>query len=112
MKDNGRHEVFRNLSLILQVGLTVLVPFVGLLFLGVFLDRRFGTKFWTVLLMLLGLSGGLSGAWGLLRASYRKEDPVKEEYDLMEGFHPENRAEKTAESGAEKTEAKERSHEK
>lgn len=85
-----RNEVFRNLSLILEVGLTVIVPFVGFLFLGKWLDGKFGTRFLVVVLMLLGLSGGLAGAWRLLHAAYRKEDEPEEKYDLMEGFHKED----------------------
>ena len=90
---NGRNEVFRALSLILQVGLTVIVPFIGFLYLGKWIDGKAGTSCFTVILMLLGLSGGLSGAWKLLRASYRREDPPEEKYDLMEGFRPEDREE-------------------
>ena len=86
MMDQGRREVFRNLGLILQVGLTVMVPLVLLTLLGVYLDKKYGTGL-TVLFVLLGLSGGATGAWKLVtRAAGSKKEEAEEHYDLMEGY--------------------------
>ena len=83
---DGRREVFRNLGLILQVGLTVIVPLVLLTFLGVYLDKKYGTGL-TVLFVLLGLSGGAAGAWKLVtRSAGKKKAEEEETYDLMEGY--------------------------
>ena len=84
--NEGRREVFRNLGLILQVGLTVIVPLVLLTFLGVYLDKKYGTGL-TVLFVLLGLSGGAAGAWKLVtRSAGKKKAEEEETYDLMEGY--------------------------
>lgn len=84
-KSEERREIFQNLSLIMQIGLTILVPTVGLLFLGIYLDKLWGTGFLIWIGIFLGLSGGITGAWNLLKKRIPK-DTVEEEYDLMKNW--------------------------
>ena len=82
---NDRHEIFKNIGLILQLGLTVIVPVVLLTWLGVFLDKKYGLQL-TVLFVLLGIAGGATGAWKLAHASFEKKQEEDEHYDLMKGY--------------------------
>ena len=84
--DEKKRSPLRNLILITEVGLAVIVPTILGLFLGRFLDRKFSTNCWLLILLFLGLAAGLTGAWRLLKAfAPKKEDDAKpEKYDLME----------------------------
>lgn len=50
-----------------QLGISVAVPLVGFLWLGVWLHNDLGWGKWTILVgLLLGLSGAISGLWNSL----------------------------------------------
>ena len=51
-------NVYRSFTLVMQFGLNMLVPICMLTAAGVFLDKRFGTSFWTVLLFFIGAVAG------------------------------------------------------
>ncbi len=54
-------SVYRALALVTQFGVNMLVPICMLTALGVFLDNKFETSWWTILLFFVGaLSGGQS----------------------------------------------------
>lgn len=92
MKHN---DVFRNLTLVTQLALVVIVPTLGLLFLGLWLDKRFGTGFLAVLGVVLGIAGGASGAYSLVKRAIPKNGEKEEEYDLMKEWkEDENASEK------------------
>ena len=101
---NDHHEIFKNIGLILQLGLTVIVPVVLLTWLGVFLDKKYGIHL-TVLFVLLGIAGGATGAWKLAHASIEKRQTEEEHYDLMKGYGL--RSEKENEESTEAQEAAE-----
>ena len=82
---NDHHEIFKNIGLILQLGLTVIVPVVLLTWLGVFLDKKYGLHL-TVLFVLLGIAGGATGAWKLAHSFVGKKQEEPEHYDLMKGY--------------------------
>lgn len=50
--------VFRNLALITQLGIQMLAPVFICIFVGLFLDKHFGTKLFLVFLVLGFLAGG------------------------------------------------------
>lgn len=59
-------DIVRSLSLITQLGITILTSVFLCMFLGLWLDRKFSTHFF-IPFLILGIGGGLSGAWKLIR---------------------------------------------
>lgn len=54
MKDN--RDILRSLAMINQIGITMMVPIIGCVFLGIFLDKRLGTTPWLlIVLMFVGM---------------------------------------------------------
>ena len=52
-------SVYRSLVLITQFGINMLVPICMMTALGIFLDRKWNTSYWTIILFFLGaLAGG------------------------------------------------------
>lgn len=69
-KDDKNKEIFRNLSLISQIGLSMITPILLGVFIGQHLDRWLNTKsFFVITLIILGAVGGfmnlfkITGAW-------------------------------------------------
>ncbi len=57
-----RKEVFRSLSMITQLGVSVMVPVFMCIFFGVMIDKYFGTS--TILIFLiLGIGAGMRNAY-------------------------------------------------
>ncbi len=76
-----KKSVFRNLAMVTQLGLCVIVP-VGLgIAAGSYIDARFGTG--TLLIfVILGILGGAKGAYdmalGMIRSEEREEEVWKQ----------------------------------
>ena len=82
MKNEDKQSIFKSLSMVSQLGITVIVPALLLTLLGKWLDDKWGTGFLALTGAVLGLAGGMSGAWILLKGMIPKNEK-KEEYDLM-----------------------------
>lgn len=82
MKKDDKQTVMKSLSMVSQLGITVIVPALLLTLLGKWLDDKWGTNFIALIGAILGLAGGMSGGWMLLRGMIPKNEK-KEEYDLM-----------------------------
>ncbi len=77
-KDDKR-ETFRILPLITQLGL-VMISSVGMsTALGLWLDRRLGTWFFTVILFFVGAIAGCQGIYRLVKKTDRDEDGKDDE---------------------------------
>ena len=89
MNEEKKHPALRNLLLITEVGLSVIIPTLLMLFLGKWITEKSGQKIWIVLFLLLGLVAGGFAAWRLLKrfAPKKEDDRKKEEYDLMAEWH-------------------------
>ena len=60
----GERSIGQNLAMIGALGWTVVLPTLGGLFLGRWLDRQFASGlFWTLGLLVLGLAAGCTLAW-------------------------------------------------
>lgn len=92
MKNKNNREIFRNLSFVLQIGLTVIVPTLLLTALGIFIDKKSGMYF-TIPLCILGMAGGITGVWKMIKKTDALKDEPKETYDLMAGWHEEEKSE-------------------
>ncbi|NLL93336.1 MAG: AtpZ/AtpI family protein [Clostridiales bacterium] len=62
-----RKEVFRSLTLITQLGISVMVPLFLCIFVGVTIDKYFGTST-TVWFMLIGMLAGGRNAYILAKS--------------------------------------------
>ena len=69
-------SVLRALSLIAQIGLSVLCPILLLILLGVWLDGKFGNgHHWFLFAgILIGIYSAYRGTWLLIRKNFLKED--------------------------------------
>lgn len=51
-------SVFQSMTMLSQFGINMLVPVIACSFLGIFLDRRFGTSYLVVILFFVGAIAG------------------------------------------------------
>ena len=66
-----QREVFRNLTLIFQFGINMLVPILLCTFAGIFLDRLLGTSFIVIILFFLGAMAGFRNIYIFAKNSVR-----------------------------------------
>lgn len=78
------HDTMRAFSMILQIGISVLVPVFLCLAVGLWLDQKWGAG-WTIPLLILGFLAGGRNAWILAKktAESQKKRQEEETYDLM-----------------------------
>lgn len=63
-------SVYRSLALITQFGINMLVPIGMLTALGIWLDGKLDTSYWTVLLFFVGAIAGGQNVYRMARAVY------------------------------------------
>ena len=73
-------NVYRCLVLITQFGISMLVPIFLCSFLGIFLDRKFGTGFWMILLFFMGAAAGFRNIYQMSKTIY-EEKHEKDRYE-------------------------------
>ncbi len=61
-----RKEVFRSLSMISQIGISVMVPIFMCVFVGVMIDKYFNTST-LIILLILGIGAGMRNAYILAK---------------------------------------------
>lgn len=66
MREN-KQSVLSTLTLILQLGITMIVPIVALTILGAYIGKRFDIVWLPVLFFVMGALGGAQGAWRIIR---------------------------------------------
>lgn len=74
--DKDKKSIFRNFTLIMQLGLNVMVPIAMCVAVGVLIDNHFGT-YWTVLFLFMGMAAGARNAYKLAMASVREDEKPK-----------------------------------
>ena len=67
-------SVSRSIVLITQFGINMLVPIGMMTALGIWLDGRFGTSFWTILLFFVGAIAGGQNVYRMAKAVYETDD--------------------------------------
>jgi len=72
------NEVWKYVAMITQVGLSMLAPVVLCVFIGFWLDNRFGW-FTTVPLLILGILAGARNTWKLLKELTETEGKRKKQ---------------------------------
>ena len=63
-------NVYQALRMISQFAITRLVPIFICSFVGMFLDRRFGSSYWTVLLFFIGALAGFTNVFKFAKRIY------------------------------------------
>ena len=63
-------NVYRALMMISQFGINMLVPIFICSFVGMFLDWRFGTSFWMVVLFFVGALAGFTNVFRFAKKIY------------------------------------------
>ena len=76
-------NVYRCLALITQFGISMLVPIFLCSFLGIFLDRKFVTQFWMILLFFVGAAAGVRNIYRMSKTIYVKKSE-KDKYDVYD----------------------------
>ena len=76
MKQRGddRKKTFQTFSLITQIGLVMILAIGMTTALGVWLDRKLGTSFITVIMFFLGAAGGCQGVYRIVKQIFKDED--------------------------------------
>lgn len=65
--------VYQSLAMIMQFGLNMIVPICMMSALGVWLDRKLGTSFLTIVLFAVGAVAGGQNIYRIARGMYRDE---------------------------------------
>ncbi|MBD5452493.1 MAG: AtpZ/AtpI family protein [Lachnospiraceae bacterium] len=65
-----KKSVYQSLAVITQFGINMLVPIFLCSFAGLFLDRKFGTAYWFVLLFFVGALAGFRNIFILAKKIY------------------------------------------
>lgn len=68
------HSVYHSLSLIMQFSINMLVPIFMCSFLGMYMDKKFGTSFWFVLLFFVGALAGFRNIFVLAKKIYEQKE--------------------------------------
>lgn len=75
-------SVFQLLALISQFGINMLVPIGLMTWLGIYLDERFETSYWVILLFFVGAAAGGRNVYLMAKKVYgqkeKREDNVRE----------------------------------
>ena len=67
-------KIVKILSFISQFTLIMLIPTVGCFFLGLYLDKKFGTSFLSIIFFFLGAAGGMTGVYKLIRSTFKDSE--------------------------------------
>lgn len=76
-KDNNR-IVMQSLVMVMQVSINMIVPIAMLTALGIWLDKRFGTSYITIILFVVGAIAGAQNVYRMVRRVYRDDEQDKE----------------------------------
>ena len=71
---DDRKKTLQTLTLITQLGLVMIVSIGMMTALGIWLDRKLGTSFITVILFFVGALAGGQGAYRMVQQIFREED--------------------------------------
>lgn len=67
-------SVYRALTMITQFGLNMLVPIFACSFLGIFIDRKLGTSFFTIVLFFIGALAGFRNVFIFARKIFEAKE--------------------------------------
>lgn len=75
-RNNPKYDrsVYNSMVLITQFGINMLVPICMMSALGIWLDGRYGTSFWTILLFFVGAIAGGQNVYRMAKKVYEAEE--------------------------------------
>ena len=75
-KHNSKYDksVYRSIILVTQFSINMLVPICMMSALGIWLDNRYQTSFWTILLFFVGAVAGGQNIYRMARQIYDSDD--------------------------------------
>lgn len=77
-----KKEVYQTMTLILQFGINMLVPIFLCTFIGLWLDRKFNTKFIFIIMFFIGAVAGMRNIYIFSKKIYDKpKGPQYSSYD-------------------------------
>ena len=80
--DKETSQALIRVANISSMGIVLGVTIFGCFFIGLYLDRKLGTRyFFTFFLLLLGISAGFKNIYGLIKRSLPDEKPVDKKND-------------------------------
>lgn len=76
MKKRNKYNrsVYRSLAVITQFGINMLVPIFLCSFLGIYLDKKFGTSYIMIILFFLGALAGFRNIYIVAKRIYSDKD--------------------------------------
>ena len=69
-RNSNNSSVAQALAMVMQFGINMLVPICLMSALGIWLDRKFGTSFWMILLFVVGAVAGGQNVYRMARQVY------------------------------------------
>lgn len=89
------NSVAQALAMVMQFGINMLVPICLMSALGIWLDKKFDTSFWMILLFAAGAAAGAQNVYRMAKQVYGgdKKEPDKE-YRRSDGDHGNTEKEK------------------
>lgn len=90
-------NIARSAMMITQFGINMLVPIFLCTFLGMFLDKLFGTSFLVIVLFFLGALAGFTNIFRLAKQLYEEKNPNHINYYKVEGNEDTSNDRETAE---------------
>lgn len=73
-RKDDKKKTFQALALVTQLGLVMIVSIGMTTALGIWLDKKLGTSFITVILFFLGAAGGIQGVYSMVKQMDGEED--------------------------------------
>ena len=70
-------SVYRSLAMITQFGINMLVPICIMTALGIYLDNRFGTSIWVIILFFAGAIAGGQNVYRMAKQVFRSPSDSK-----------------------------------
>lgn len=78
-QNDNKRETLQLLTMITQFGLVMIVSIGLTTALGIWLDRKLGTSFFTILLFFVGAVAGGQSVYSMVKKIYRDEDGKDDE---------------------------------
>ncbi len=72
-------SVYKSLTLITQFGINMIVPVMMCMFLGIFLDNKLETGYWTIILFFVGALAGCNSVYKMARKIYGDKSNKKDD---------------------------------
>jgi ATP synthase protein I len=88
---NKKNQIFRNIALISQLGINIMVPVFMCLLIGKGLDRLTGSSLWIIVMLVIGVLAGARSAYTTAMNSVRADEHKEEDpQDIVDRYNKEH----------------------